>query len=473
MTPFAHDDPVRGYLEALVDADRVHDDPITGLPNRTGLLQALDARRSSALPTAVAVLGMDNFRSISVTLGPATADDTLRVVAARLLARLPPETVLSRLDGDEFAMLLDTTGQDPKQVEALLNAILLDLAQPCAVDMHEVHLDACVGIVVDGEAPVSLPPSAVGIFGQRHAESLEVVARAQLALHHAKRSRGRMLQRYEPSMRTRAEDRRQLELDLRRAASDGEFELFYQPQVDLGTGAPIGAEALLRWRHPVRGLLNPAEFIEALAASGIAAQVGWWVLDRACRDAMDWPLVGGERMTVSVNLFPSQFAHEDFLHEVDGALRRSGLPPENLELELTETIALRDDGAAKRTLQALRERGVRAAYDDFGTGFASLSMLHHLSVDRVKIDRSFVRNVMADRGDAAIVRSILLIARNFDMQVTAEGVESSQQADFLRALGCDVAQGFLWSEAKPVASFGDWLRPFLDDPSLRTGPRRR
>lgn len=453
------DEAMSDYVEDLLDATRAEEDPLTGLPNRAGLLRALDTRRAQRVPTAVAVLGLDNFRSISVTLGPGMADTMLQVVAARLLARLPTDAFLARLDGDEFAIALSVLGQKPRATEALLNAILLDLAQPCEVDMHRVHLDACVGVLLDAAddeaAPGPLIPGTADDDGAT--DSLELVARAQLAMHYAKRSRGQTLRRFEPSMRTEAIDRRRLDLELRRAAGEGEFELHYQPQIDLETGRPTGAEALLRWRHPERGLLMPVDFIEALAMSGIAATVGWWVLDQACRDAATWPKIDGHAMTVSVNLFPSQFGHEDFLHEVDAALRNSGLPPQSLELELTETIALRDDGGAAATLQALRGRGVKAAYDDFGTGYASLSMLHHLAVDRVKIDRSFVRDVMEDRGDAAIVRSILLIARNFDMQVTAEGVESAPQADFLRKLGCDEVQGFYYSQALPLADFGHWL----------------
>ncbi|MHC9086434.1 putative bifunctional diguanylate cyclase/phosphodiesterase [Luteimonas sp. RIT-PG2_3] len=470
MTPAPHDEMMADYVGTLLEGHRTDEDGLTGLPNRAGLLRALDARREAGIATTVAVLGMDNFRSISVTLGPDTADTMLQVVAARLMARLPDDAFLARLDGDEFAIALHTRGQKPKAIEALLNAILLDLAQPCEVDMHRVHLDACIGLLLDGNgegdsegvvadgALAPLVPASTDV--DVHADSLEMVARAQLAMHYAKRSRGQSLRRFEPSMRTEAIDRRKLDLELRRAVSEGEFELFYQPQIDLESGRPTGAEALLRWRHPERGLLMPAAFIEALAISGIAPTIGWWILERACHDAVTWPAVDGRHLTVSVNLFPSQFGHEDFLHEVDAALRGSGLPPECLELELTETIALRDDDVAAATLQALRQRGVRAAYDDFGTGYASLSMLHHLAVDRVKIDHSFVRDVMDDRGDAAIVRSILLIAHNFDMQVTAEGVESVQQADFLRSLGCNEVQGYLYSEALPVLDFGAWLETY-------------
>lgn len=477
MSPTPSDDPIAGYVDALLDSvprepSRADDDPITGLPNRNALLSALDARRRHGVDTAVAVLGLDNFRSIIVTLGHGTAETVLQVVAARLLARLPDDVYLARLDGDEFAMAFPSARQ--KAIEAMLNALLLDLAQPCEVDLHRVHLDACIGVALDhDEEPVVPDDTAPGEvaavdISPQPPDALELVTRAQLAMHHAKRSRGRSLRRFDPGMRTEAIDRRKLDLELRRAHRDGEFELHYQPQIELKSGRVSGAEALLRWRHPERGLLMPAAFLDALAISGIATTVGWWILEQACKDATTWPLVDGRPLAVSVNLFPAQFDHEDFLHEVDNALANSGLAPARLELELTETIALRDDGGAAATLQALRRRGLRVAYDDFGTGYASLSTLHHLAVDRVKIDRGFVQHVMQDRGDAAIVRSILLIARNFDLQVTAEGVETDVQAEFLRALGCNEVQGYLYSPALPALEFDQWLARYQQARALPT-----
>jgi EAL domain-containing protein (putative c-di-GMP-specific phosphodiesterase class I) len=262
-------------------------------------------------------------------------------------------------------------------------------------------------------------------------------------------------------MRTEAQHRRLLDIELRRACEDGEFELHYQPQICLSTGLPTGAEALLRWRHPQRGLLGPDKFIDALADSPVGPVVGRWILERACQDAATWPLVRGKRLVVGVNLFPVQLDGERLPGEVDHALARSGLTPAHLELELTETIALRDDGDTAGALANLRARGISVAYDDFGTGYASLSVLQRLPVDRVKIDRSFVRDVLANRGDAAIVRSILLIARNFDLKVIAEGVETPEQAQLLHELGCQEAQGFLYSPALPPLEFGRWLQARL------------
>jgi EAL domain-containing protein (putative c-di-GMP-specific phosphodiesterase class I) len=254
-------------------------------------------------------------------------------------------------------------------------------------------------------------------------------------------------------------------MELRRAHARGEFELHYQPQVDLATGLTFGAEALLRWRHPERGLLSPAAFLDTLAGSALALDVGRWIIQQACRDAAQWPRVGGREIAISINLFPGQVHETDLRKDVDEALDATGLPAERLELEITETIALKPDDSASRALACLRDRGVKLSFDDFGTGFASLSMLQRFPIDRVKIDRSFVRDMLDNRGDAAIVKSIVLISRNMELHVTAEGVETSAQADLLRGIGCDSAQGFLYAPALAPAAFEDWLNAQASDPA--------
>jgi len=434
-------------------------DPLTGLPNRPTLLATLDTLRAQARPLAVALLGLNNFRSLNDTLGHAIGDAVLQVVACRLLARLPADAHLARFDGDEFVLVFP--GIEAEAIETLLRTMLRELARPCEVEHQRVHLEASIGLAMYQAGDDSGDTADDGV------DARELVARAGLAMQHAKRMSGQQLRRFQPDMRTAAIDRRMLDLELRRACRDGEFELHYQPQIDLVSGRPTGAEALLRWRHPERGLLLPAAFIDALAHSAMALAVGGWVLQRACRDAAAWPEVDGRRLAVGVNLFPAQFDDEHLLGEVDQALALSGLPPTLLELELTETIALHDDGVAEQVLMQLRARGIRVAYDDFGTGFASLSMLHRLPVDRVKIDRSFVCNVMENRGDEAIVRSIALIARNFDLKVIAEGVETPLQAEFLRNLGCQDVQGWLYSKALASNDFDRWLANHADTSPAR------
>lgn len=438
----------------------VRRDALTGLATREALFATIDSLRRRGARLGVALLGLDNFRAVNEALGHEVGDTVLQVVACRLMAWLPADAHLARFGGDEFAILF----QAPAGLDAFeprLQALLRDVARPCEIDHQRVHVEACIGLACDADAE--------GAAHGGHGGS-GLLALASLALHHAKRAGSLQLRRFSPSMRAEAIDRRHLDLELRRAFRDGEFELHYQPQVDLATGLPSGAEALLRWRHPERGLLMPVAFIDALARSAIAPAVGNWILQQACRDAASWPPAGGRPLKVGVNLFPAQFNDDALVDKVDAALAASGLAPEQLEIELTETIALREDGVAERTLGQLRKRGIRVSYDDFGTGHASLSMLHRLPVDRVKIDRSFVRDLVDSRGDKAIVRSITLIAKNFDMEVIAEGVESVEQAALLREFGCHEVQGFLYSKALPRPVFDHWLAARVASPGAAGGP---
>ena len=428
-------------------------DELTGLPHRTMVLSVLDSLlREQVQPLGVAVLGLDSFRTVNDTLGHTVGDAVLQVVACRLQASLPAHARLARFGGDEFALVYPRAFAG--EIDAHLRDVLVELGRPCEVDEQLVHIEASVGIAM----------------ADNSTDSRDLVARADLAMQRAKHGGGRQIRHFEPDMRIEAHDRRRLDLELRRACSEGEFELHYQPQVCLGTGVPTGAEALLRWRHPQRGLLAPDQFIDALAMSSVGPAVGRWILERACEDASNWPTVNDRQMSIGVNLFPVQLNVERLPGEVDYALARSGLTPANLELELTETIALRDDGVAAGALANLRARGIRVAYDDFGTGYASLSVLRRLPVDRIKIDRSFVRDVLANRGDAAIVRSILLIARSFDLRVIAEGVETPAQEQLLRDLGCQEAQGFLYSPALPPREFRRWIHSRMDALALRNAP---
>jgi len=463
-----HDGNARGVVLVLRDAADIgcprreprsgRRDALTGLPNREALFATVDALRGRGPGLGVALLGLDNFRAVNEALGHVIGDTVLQVVASRLMAWLPADAHLARFGSDEFVMLFPTP-DDAQDLEPRLQALLREIARPCEIEHQRVHVEACVGLVFDDAG--NTDAAAYDDCG-----SSGLLALAALALRHAKRAGSMQLRRFSPSMREEAVDRRQLDLELRRAFRDGEFELHYQPQIDLATGLPSGAEALLRWRHPERGLLMPGAFIDALARSAIAPHVGSWILQQACRDAVHWPLVQGRALKVGVNLFPAQFNDDALADKIDAALAASGLPPAQLEIELTETIALRDDGVAERTLQQLRSRGIRVSYDDFGTGHASLSMLHRLPVDRVKIDRSFVRDLVGSRGDKAIVRSITLIARNFDMEVIAEGVETVGQVALLREFGCQEVQGFLYSQALEQAVFERWLGLRLATPQV-------
>lgn len=429
-------------------------DTLTGLPNRNALVEALTARLHTDDPhaarhkLAVALLKLDNFKSLNDTLGHTVGDAVLRETATRMQAMLPSEAVLARFGGNEFAMLLPNPAElSGPLLSVQLQPLLAAISQPFLIDGHTIHLDASIGLAVHEP----------GTDGD------DLISRADLALYRAKAVGGRQVCLFDPDMRQQVLDRRQLDMELRRAHACGEFELHYQPQIDLRTGRTVGAEALLRWRHPQRGLLSPVMFIEALSSSPVAADVGRWILQRACHDAARWPRVGGQEVGIAINLFPVQVNDGRLQLEVDRALGASGLAPGRLELEITESIALRPDDSAAVTLASLRDRGIRLAFDDFGTGYASLSMLQRFPIDRVKIDRSFVRDMIDNHSDAAIVRSIVLISRNLDLHVVAEGVETLGQADILRGLGCQGAQGYLYAPALDSKKFDAWLARQLRD----------
>lgn len=421
-------------------------DPLTGLPNRNALVDVLDAHLRSGMPAlGLALLGLDGFKAINDTLGHANGDALLQAVAERLQTMLPEGASIARFGGDEFAIVYPDVDADA--LEARLARLFAGDRPPYDVNGHRIHLDASIGLAVFGQGD----DDGAAIEGK------DLIARADLALYKAKAGGGRQYCRFEPGMRREIDARRLLDLELRRAHLRNEFELHYQPQIDLGSGVTVGAEALLRWRHPERGLLAPVDFIEALGSSPVAAEVGRWILHQACLDAARWPRVGGREIAISINLFPVQVTNGRLQDEVGQALDASGLQAERLELEITENIALRPGDMASRSLADLRARGVRLAFDDFGTGYASLSMLQRFQIDRVKIDRSFVRDMLANHGDAAIVRSIMLISRNLELEVIAEGVENLDQADLLRDLGCQGAQGFLYAPALASHAFDAWL----------------
>jgi EAL domain-containing protein (putative c-di-GMP-specific phosphodiesterase class I) len=311
------------------------------------------------------------------------------------------------------------------------------LEQPLRIRGHAIQLEISMGVAQRADV---------------HAGG-DLLACADLALQRAKTVGGHQICHYQPSMREEALARRDLDLELRRAFAQGEFELHYQPQVSLETGRICGAEALLRWRHPTRGLVPAYEFIDVLTHSPLGADVGAWVLRRACQDAITWP----EPISISINLFPAQL-RDTLARDVLEALMAVGLPAQRLELEITENIALTRDSTAARDLAELRKHGVNLAFDDFGTGYASLSLLHRFRIDRVKIDRSFVEGMLHNGEDAAIVRWTVMLARALGIRVVAEGVERSEQATSLQALGCDEAQGYLYAPALDAATFLQRLR---------------
>ncbi len=415
-------------------------DPLTGLPNRelfqrrvvAALLEAPDGDAAGDGPGPAALLvDLDRFKAVNDTLGHPVGDALLRLVAKRLRSVLRPCDVVARLGGDEFALLVPPV-PEPVNLAQLAKRITDVLGRPYLIDGHLVNIGASVG--------VALAPRD----GREHGQLLR---NADLALYHAKESGRSTWSFFAPHMDARALARRALEIDLRKALALREFELHYQPQVDLETDAIVGFEALLRWRHPVRGLVPPADFVPLAEEIGLIVPLGEWVLREACHEAARWP----DGMSVAVNVSPHQFADPDRLVSlVARSLASSGLPGGRLEVEITESVLLRHEQTVLAALHRLRAVGVRVAMDDFGTGYSSLSQLHSFPFDKIKIDRSFVKDRDDAAGQAAVIRAITALGASLGMSTIAEGVETPGQLARIRAEGCMAVQGYLFSQPVPV-----------------------
>ncbi|WP_052402067.1 bifunctional diguanylate cyclase/phosphodiesterase [Muricoccus aerilatus] len=409
-------------------------DPLTDLPNRVLFGERLDgalarARRGEGF--AVLCIDLDRFKEVNDTLGHPAGDLLLREVTARLRAELRDTDTLARLGGDEFAIIQPSVDQ-PRDATALARRLVEVIDMPFSLDGHQVVVGTSIGIAV---APVDAM------------ERDALLKAADMALYGAKAAgRGRW-RFFEPEMDARMQLRRTVELDLRRALVAGEFELHYQPIMEVVSRRVLGLEALIRWRHPGRGLVLPDAFIPLTEEIGLIVPLGEWVLNRACAEAVTW--VGGPK--VAVNLSPAQFASRRLVDTVAAALNESGLEPGRLELEITEAVMLQDTEATLATLHRLKALGVRVAMDDFGTGYSSLSYLQRFPFDKVKIDRSFTRGLDLSRQSNAIVRAMTDLCAGLDMITTAEGVETAEQFSALQRKGCNEAQGYLFSKPLPAA----------------------
>ena len=425
-----------------------HYDQLTGLPNRTSLqiylCELLNPSTGAApRPTSIAMFDLDGFKDINDTLGHSTGDHLLTEVAHRMSEFVTGDMRFYRLGGDEFVLTVPDCG-DPRETGQAVDFILKRLRDSFNIDGHQLFIGASAGIAITYD----------GIDAE------ELILNADLALYDAKAAGGNTYRLFLPVLRAKAMARRELDIELRRACAYEEFVLYYQPQLRVSDGAVVGAEALLRWRHPERGILAPGAFIEALAESPVALEVGRWIMHTACESAAKWRAVGLPAVRMGVNLFPVQFHDEILVKDVEAALLQSGLPPELLELEITESIALGQDDSMIAQLSELRSKGIHIAFDDFGTGYASLSYLARYPLTRIKIDQSFIRNITGKPKpqDMAIVRSLIAMAHNLDLQVIAEGVESHVQAAFLKAEKCEEVQGYLYAKPMPTQEFEAFLR---------------
>jgi diguanylate cyclase (GGDEF)-like protein/PAS domain S-box-containing protein len=422
-----------------------HHDELTGLPNRYlfqgRLRQALALARRTGDRLGVLLLDLDQFKDVNDTLGHPVGDRLLRATAGRLAGVVRASDTLARLGGDEFAVL-QPNAREAGDIAALVERLVGAFAAPFDLDGQEINVAASVGVAVHPDDG---------------ADADELVRRADLALYRAKREGSGRFRFFEPAMDAEARSRRELERELRRALDAAEFVLHYQPQVELATGRVAGVEALVRWRHSERGLVPPGEFIPVAEACGLILRLGAWVLGEACRQARAWQNAGMP-LVIAVNLSPVQLRHTGMLEVIDDILREHGLDGRWLEVELTESLLLEhSERVTERTLQGLAARGIRLALDDFGTGYSSLAYLKRLPVQRIKIDRSFVRDIGTDPDDEAVVRAIVTLGHTLGKEVVAEGVETETQLAFLRRLGCETAQGFLLGRPAAATQFVPFL----------------
>jgi diguanylate cyclase (GGDEF)-like protein/PAS domain S-box-containing protein len=416
-------------------------DGLTDLPNRVllndRLNQAIALCRRNQHRLAVLFLDLDRFKHINDTLGHDFGDRVLRNAAQKLLHCVRGSDTVSRQGGDEFVVVLSEIAHS-QDADVCASKILSVLSVPVCIDQHDLYITASIGIATypeDGE----------------NAETL--LKHADLAMYHAKASGSNTFQFFEPGMNARAAERQALESGLRHAVERKQFVLYYQPKINLATGAIVGVEALVRWSHPERGLILPGQFMAVAEESGLIVPIGRWVLGECCHRARIWRDAGLPPIRMAVNISAVELRTKGFVAGVRAMLTQARLEPGDLELELTETFLLQKAESTGAVLDALKDVGVQLALDDFGTGYASLSHLRRFPIDTLKIDRSFVRDITMDSADASIVRAVIGMGRSLDMQVVAEGVETAEQLDFLRQQGCPEGQGYYFSEPLVAAEF--------------------
>ncbi len=415
-------------------------DTLTGLPNRVVLREELDrafTRNARGEELALLFLDLDRFKPVNDSFGHAMGDVLLQQVAVRLRACARETDLVVRLGGDEFA-LVQCSAPQPASSTALARRAIEALSHVFDLNGQPVHIGTSVGIAVapfDGADPETL------------------LKNADLAMYRAKTDGRGTLRYFEPEMDARIKARRGMEADLRLALQRQEFKLLYQPQVDTDGQAVHGVEALLRWHQPQRGTVSPLDFITLAEETGLIVPIGRWVLEQACHDALAWPA----DVRVAVNVSAVQFRHGALLQDVLAVLQRTGLPARRLELEITESVMLHDTQQVLATLHELRSRGVRVALDDFGTGYSSLSYLRIFPFDRIKIDRSFVRDAETNTSTRAIIRAINELGRGLGMSTTVEGVETAEQLQAVRAQGCTEVQGYFFSRPRPAADIPELI----------------
>jgi diguanylate cyclase len=432
---------LRSLREAneLLQHQALHD-ALTGLPNRVllqdRLSQAIASAQRNARHVGVVSLDLDRFKSINDSLGHSAGDELLQRVAERLARSVREMDTIARMGGDEFVIVLpDLAGI--ASAEAIARGILAEISQPFELLSNRLHTSSSIGI---------------SLYPQHGVDATELIARSDEAMYHAKQTGRGCYQTFRPEMSVFTAERLKLENELRAALAGQQFELHFQPKVDVISGAITGAEALLRWRHPTRNMISPASFIPLAEETGLILGIGDWVLREACRQASRWHRAGVPFMRIAVNLSAKQFRQRNLAALVQSALEEAQLPPQFLELELTESSVMVDPEASTKILEELSRLGVLVSIDDFGTGYSNMSYLRRFPLDKLKIDRSFVRDLGSKDG-VSIVQAIVSLAHTLRLKVIAEGVETPEQVEAIRALGCDQYQGYFFSAPVDAAAF--------------------
>ncbi|WP_235425632.1 two-component system response regulator [Cellvibrio mixtus] len=432
-----------------------HHDSLTELPNRALLNDRLEMAINTAKrrneKVGILFIDLDRFKNINDSLGHSAGDQILRQTAGRLTAAVRNDDTVARLGGDEFVVLLPRV-RDERSLAEVAIKLREELLKPYTLEDMPLHLSPSIGIAVypdDGDTTSTL------------------IKNADAAMYLAKEKGRNNYQFYTPILNARTLDRLKLEYDLRSALDQGQFELHYQPQIDVRSKQVYGAEALVRWRHPERGLVPPNHFIPIAEEIGLIIPLGAWVIAEAARQVKQWRATGFSNLVVSVNISALQFHQAGFLNEVQKILEQAGTAPNALELELTESMLMSDMEVSIQVLQAFRDLGYRIAIDDFGTGFSCLNYLRRLPVNILKIDQSFVRDMQTDSASLAIVTSIIRLADSLGMETIAEGVETAEESQVLASQGCELMQGYYFSKPLPVQPFEEWLQQW--DGGKRTG----
>ncbi len=447
-------------------------DSLTNLPNRdmfNGMLRrTIDAAERYRRQFAVLFIDLDRFKIINDSLGHDAGDMLLVEIGGRLRRALRSSDVVARLGGDEFVVILEEAAER-HEVERIASELLSVLSQPLQLSGHECHTTASIGIAM---------------YPSDGADIQTLTKNADMAMYLAKEDGKNGFRFFTREIKTQSIERLTLESALRRALERDQFSLHYQPKVDMASGQITGVEALLRWNHPELGLVSPGQFIPLAEETGLIVPIGRWVLKEACAQNMTWQRRGLRPVTMAVNLSPRQFADAHLLHDVDEALLASGMSPVLLQLEVTESMVMRNVSRAIKVLDAVQSRGIRLAIDDFGTGYSSMSLMKQFPIDTIKIDRSFVRDLPVDTEDQAIAQAIISMGKALGMTVIAEGVETVEQEAFLRSHACDEMQGFLFSKPLPAREMANLLRaesqiaspplqPSADDEALKAEVRAR